>query len=101
MTLEPATAQRLLHASKGLGWSRLCPFLSKLADTTTSGEHGCSVYQLLEAFEALNLLVGEAPLSALQCDNEHQLISDPCMRVSLALLWVLLHCHRMIRRLQA
>ena len=73
--LTPATVQQLLQASKGLNWSRLHPFLSKLADNTTSGETGFSLWQLLEAFEALNLLLGEAQLSTLQCDVQHQLIS--------------------------
>ena len=61
-TLTTASAQQLLQASKGLSWSRLSPFISKLADTTTSGENGFSVYQLLEAFEGLNLLLGEGHL---------------------------------------
>ena len=71
----PATVQQVLQASKGLDWSRLCPFLSKLADTTTSGENDFSLWQLLEAFEALRLLLGKVNLSVLQCDIQHQVIS--------------------------
>ena len=95
--LTPATAQQLLQASKDLSWSRLSPFISKLADRTISGENGFSVYQLVEAFEALNLLLGKMYLCMLQSKFDHRLMSDGRMPVSLALLWALQYCHHMLQ----
>ena len=71
--LDLGSAQELMKASKALCWSSLYPILTTLADTSCFGSRdtcddhdtGLSLLHMLEAFEALNLLLGEANLSTL------------------------------------
>ena len=64
--LEPETAQQLIQASKPLGWSCLTSLLNKLANATLSGVGGLHMFQMLQVFEALDMLLGKVALGTLQ-----------------------------------
>ena len=60
--LNPDTAQKLIRASAGLGWSSLYPLLTRMADNTCCGDDmhmQAFLPHLLPALEALQLLLGE------------------------------------------
>ena len=62
MTLNAGTAGELIHASKALDWSRLCPFLIRLADATYAWActDSARVLELsLQAFHGLKSLLGK------------------------------------------
>ncbi|DBB06171.1 hypothetical protein WJX82_003786 [Trebouxia sp. C0006] len=88
LALNRDTAGELIHASKAVGWSRLCPVLISLADATcalfcTDSAAGLRVGR--EAFQGLKLLLGVndspmqsaiAAIAVQQAGLLQQLISD-------------------------
>ena len=62
MTLHSGTAGDLIHASKALDWSRLCPFLIRSADATYAWAciNSATVLEAsLQAFHGLKSLLGK------------------------------------------
>lgn len=71
--LDQGTALELVKASRALSWSSLFPILSAMAQVTCFGprnDHELSVLHILNAFEALDLLLGEPALTLLQRGSE-------------------------------
>lgn len=63
--LDQGTALELVKASRALSWSSLYPILNAMAELTCFGprdDHELSVLHMLNAFEALDLLLGEVLL---------------------------------------
>lgn len=63
--LDQGTALQLVKASKALSWSSLYPILNAMAMVTlyaTRDDHELTVLHVLNALEALHLLLGEALL---------------------------------------
>lgn len=89
--MDPGKARELVKASKALGWASLYPTLTAMARRTCFGcrgtlrrggvnaEGGLSVLHMVEAFEALDLLLGEAPLTLLPTRNDFPLMR--CMPI--------------------
>lgn len=72
--LDQLTALELVKASRALSWSSLYPVLDAMAKVTCFGpcvDHELTVLHMLNAFEALDLLLGEAPLTLLQRSVEY------------------------------